>query len=137
LKEIVARFPLAAKDRVDMAGLTAADFLKRPSVKLEYLLPSLPSLAEVASQAYLTLETEIKFAGYLARQEREVKRLASQESLDLPRDLDFWRVPGLSREAAEILGRSRPLTLGQASRLRGVTPASLSALAIFLHKQAA
>jgi tRNA uridine 5-carboxymethylaminomethyl modification enzyme len=137
VQELASQFPMLEKDRQADGPLAAVDFLRRPSVKLEYLLPIWPELAQLPISAQLTLETEIKYAGYLARQEREVKKLANQENLPLPKDLNFLAIPGLSREAVEILNRSRPLTLGQASRLRGVTPASLSALAIYLHKQTA
>jgi tRNA uridine 5-carboxymethylaminomethyl modification enzyme len=137
LKDLVSRHPIEDKDKSELGNQLAADFLKRPSVKLDYLREALPELDQIPVAAFLTIETEIKFAGYLTRQEREVKRLANQENLDLPKNLDFRAVPGLSREAVEILDRARPLTLGQASRLRGVTPASLSALAIFLRKKAA
>jgi tRNA uridine 5-carboxymethylaminomethyl modification enzyme len=134
IKCVAEKLPLDERDRVADGPIAAAEFLKRPSVRLEHLAEAIPGLATIPAQAHLTLETEIKFAGYLARQEREVKKLFSQESLSVPKDLDFRGVPGLSREAQEILVQTRPLTLGQASRLRGVTPASLSALAIHLHK---
>jgi tRNA uridine 5-carboxymethylaminomethyl modification enzyme len=134
IQDIARQYPIEDKDRLTEGPMLAADFLKRPSVKLEYFFSSVPELATIDPAAYLTLETEIKFAGYLARQEKAIKKLATQENQGLPRELDFRGVPGLSREAVEILSRTRPLTLGQASRLRGVTPASLSALAIFVHK---
>jgi tRNA uridine 5-carboxymethylaminomethyl modification enzyme len=134
IQELVRKYPIADKDSLTEGAILAGDFLKRPSVKVEYLLGERPELAEIPPTALLTLETEIKYAGYISRQEKEVKKLANQESLDLPKDLDFKVIPGLSREAVEILGRTRPLTLGQASRLRGVTPASLSALAIYTRK---
>jgi tRNA uridine 5-carboxymethylaminomethyl modification enzyme len=137
LSDLAAKFPLLDKDRQTEGPILATNFLRRSSVKIEYLLTAIPELAEIASSAYLTLETEIKFAGYLSRQEREVKKIASQENWRLPNDLDFQVIPGISREAREILTRTRPLTLGQASRLRGVTPASLSSLAIFIRKLSA
>ncbi|MDR1084673.1 MAG: tRNA uridine-5-carboxymethylaminomethyl(34) synthesis enzyme MnmG [Deltaproteobacteria bacterium] len=124
-----------SKDRLVEGSLLAADFLKRPSVKLEYLTRSIEDLSRLPQSAWLTLETEIKFEGYLARQAQEIKRLSGQENMKLAADLNFSLIPGLSREAVEILEQTRPLTLGQASRLRGVTPASLSALAIYMHKQ--
>ncbi|MDR2422956.1 MAG: tRNA uridine-5-carboxymethylaminomethyl(34) synthesis enzyme MnmG [Deltaproteobacteria bacterium] len=136
IRDLAEKNPLAESDRLAEGPSSAAEFLKKPSVRLESLFEAIPALAQVPGPARLTLETEVKFEGYLARQEREVKKLASQESLALPRTLDFKGVSGLSREAVETLSRARPLTLGQASRLRGVTPASLSALAVYLRKLA-
>ncbi|MGL4207975.1 MAG: tRNA uridine-5-carboxymethylaminomethyl(34) synthesis enzyme MnmG, partial [Candidatus Adiutrix sp.] len=83
-------------------------------------------------QALLTLETEIKFQGYISRQEEEVARISKQQSLKLPPDLNFDNMPGLTSEVKEILSQHRPQTLGQAGRLAGITPASLSVLAIHL-----
>jgi tRNA uridine 5-carboxymethylaminomethyl modification enzyme len=137
IRRLAEKYPLDSRDLLAEGSLGAAEFLKRPSVRLEYLLEAVPGLLELPRNSFLTLETEIKYAGYLARQEQEIKKIAGQENMPLPADLDFGLIPGLSREALETLNRTRPQTLGQASRLRGVTAASLSALVIYLRKQAA
>jgi tRNA uridine 5-carboxymethylaminomethyl modification enzyme len=87
-----------------------------------------PVAAAVAERA----ETEIKYQGYLRRQEAEARRLAKYEDLRLPDDLDYDAIPGLSNEAAEKLRAVRPRSLGQASRISGVTPVAVSLVATHL-----
>jgi tRNA uridine 5-carboxymethylaminomethyl modification enzyme len=82
-----------------------------------------------------TVETGIKFAGYLAQQQRSMERLRRDEARAIPETFDYTTVSGLSREMVEKLGRVRPSTLGQASRLPGVTPAALSLIQCFLEIQ--
>ena len=81
-----------------------------------------------------SVQTEIKYAGYLVRQRELVARTAKLESTALPPDMDYATVVGLSREVTEKLGRVRPLSLGQAGRISGVTPAAVACLEIHLHK---
>ncbi len=83
-----------------------------------------------------TVETTIKFAGYLAQQEKSIARLKRDEARSIPEWFDYARCSGLSREMVEKLSRIRPSTLGQASRLPGVTPAALSLIQCFLEIQA-
>ena len=83
-----------------------------------------------------TVETSIKFAGYLAQQQKSMARLKRDEERSIPAWFDYTRVSGLSREMVEKLSRIRPSTLGQASRLPGVTPAALSLIQCFLEIQA-
>ena len=80
------------------------------------------------------VQTDIKYAGYLERQRALIERTAKLESTALPSDLDYARVAGLSREVEEKLSRVRPLNLGQAGRISGVTPAAVACLEIHLHK---
>jgi tRNA uridine 5-carboxymethylaminomethyl modification enzyme len=82
-----------------------------------------------------TVETGIKFAGYLAQQQRSMERLRRDEARAIPETFDYTTVSGLSREMVEKLGRVRPSTIGQASRLPGVTPAALSLIQCFLEIQ--
>lgn len=91
--------------------------------------------AEQAEQVALALDVEAKYAGYIERQQREIARHAKQENLALPADIDYATVTGLSNEARQRLETVRPLTLGQASRLEGVTPSTISLLLIHLKKQ--
>ncbi len=83
-----------------------------------------------------TVETTLKFAGYLAQQQKSIDRLKRDEARSIPTWFDYTRVSGLSREMQEKLTRIRPTTLGQASRLPGVTPAALSLIQCFLEIQA-
>ena len=90
---------------------------------------------EVHEQVALQLDVRAKYAGYIARQQREIKKHEKQESLRLPRDLDYASVDGLSNEARQRLDASRPETLGQASRLEGMTPSAVSLILIHLKKR--
>jgi tRNA uridine 5-carboxymethylaminomethyl modification enzyme len=83
-----------------------------------------------------TVETGIKFAGYLAQQQRSMARLKADEGRPIPDWFDYRACSGLSREMVERLDRVRPATLGQASRMAGVTPAAVSLIQCFLEIQA-
>ena len=78
---------------------------------------------------------QAKYRGYIERQEREIARHAKQESLRLPDDLDYEAVDGLSHEARQRLTAARPATLGQASRLEGMTPSAVALLLVHLKKR--
>ena len=91
--------------------------------------------AEQAEQVGLAIEVRAKYAGYIDRQHREIAKHAKQEQLRLPTDLDYARVDGLSNEARQRLESARPATLGQASRLEGMTPSAVSLLLIHLKKR--
>jgi tRNA uridine 5-carboxymethylaminomethyl modification enzyme len=79
-------------------------------------------------------EIEVKYAGFISRQLKEVELFKHLERIKLPADIDYSLLAALSREIREKLGRLRPLTLGQASRISGVTPAALSLLMVYLKK---
>jgi tRNA uridine 5-carboxymethylaminomethyl modification enzyme len=83
-----------------------------------------------------TVETTIKFAGYLAQQQRSMARLRADEARTIPTWFDYRACSGLSREMVEKLDRVRPITLGQASRISGVTPAAVTLIQCFLEIQA-
>ncbi|TDQ37338.1 tRNA uridine-5-carboxymethylaminomethyl(34) synthesis enzyme MnmG [Thiopseudomonas denitrificans] len=83
------------------------------------------------------VEIRTKYAGYIARQQEEIARLRASENIDLPADIDYWSISGLSREIQQKLTDIRPATLGQASRVPGVTPAAISLLMIQLKKRQA
>ncbi len=113
-------------------AMTAAELLKRPAARLKHFIKLIPGLADLSRLAAESLETEIKFAGYIRRQEDEVIRLKRQEDLPIPPEVDFTGLKGLSAEVREVLAAHRPSTLGQAGRLPGITPAALSVMAIWL-----
>jgi len=81
------------------------------------------------------IEIEAAYDGYVQRQLEEIERMSGLESTRIPAGIDYRDVEGLSSEATEKLGRVAPRTMGQASRISGVTPAALSAIAIFLKKR--
>jgi len=91
--------------------------------------------AEQRAQVELQLEVEARYAGYIDRQQREIAQHAKQESLRLPDDIDYALVDGLSNEARQRLQSTRPVTIGQASRLEGMTPSAVSLLLIHLKKR--
>ena len=123
---------------------TAAELLRRP--ELDYTAVSgLSGVGAFDSRALLSdeqreqvelqLDVQAKYAGYIERQEREISKHAKQESLRLPESIDYSVVDGLSNEARQRLEASRPVTLGQASRLEGMTPSAVSLLLIHLKKR--
>ena len=81
------------------------------------------------------VETEIKFAGYLDQQKKAIEKLKAAESVGIPEWIDYGVISGLSREMRETLERVRPLTIGQASRIPGVTPAALSLVHVSIRVQ--
>ncbi len=94
-----------------------------------------PASDEFAEQVALQVETDVKYQGYVERQQREVAQQRRQAELALPADLDYGGVQGLSNEARQKLAATRPTTIGQASRIAGVTPAAVSLLLIHLKKR--
>ena len=119
----------------------ALELLLRPGVDYEPLC-SLPAVGAPApldddrldAQVALQVDVQAKYAGYIERQRGEIERQRRSEQLALPGDLDYARVTGLSNEVRERLAAARPLTVGQAARLPGVTPAAVSLLLIHLKK---
>ena len=109
-------------------------WLRRPETRMEALRAEIEKeLGESAVAGVLvTLETEIKYDGYLRQQERMVERLRDAESRRIPQGFDYAGVPGLSREIREKLERVRPETLGQAGRIPGITPAAIAVLDCYL-----
>ena len=77
---------------------------------------------------------QIKFAGYIERQNEQVERFKKMESVRLPEDIDYRSLSGLSNEVVEKLTRIRPMSLGQASRISGITPAAISVLQVHLKR---
>ena len=110
------------------------DLLRRPKVTFADLAPLLDGPvpeAEIAEQ----VEIEAKYAGYIERQRDEVARHAAQESAAIPADMDYLSVRGLSREVQQKLSQHRPETIGQASRIQGVTPAAIALLLVHLKRR--
>ncbi len=109
------------------------ELLRRPAITLQVLLKVVRQ--EVAEDAMIQIETDTKYAGYIARQADEVERLRKHESMLLPDDVDYSKVSGLSREVVQKLTEVKPRTLGQASRIPGMTPAALSLLMIHIKRK--
>ncbi|MDP8234769.1 MAG: tRNA uridine-5-carboxymethylaminomethyl(34) synthesis enzyme MnmG [Candidatus Erginobacter occultus] len=110
------------------------DLLRRPGVRLLDLARFDPALAGLDPAVGEQAEIEVKYEGFLNRQETEAARLRSLEEIALPSSFDYSAIPGLKAEVREKLARLKPLDLGQASRIPGVTPAAISILLVWLRK---
>jgi tRNA uridine 5-carboxymethylaminomethyl modification enzyme len=144
-------------DLTATAGQTWAQLLKRPEVTIEPVMRAIaddlrqnPLLADFADRhpddpvaraavrnEARAVETEIKFAGYLDQQKKSIEKLKAAEAVSIPGWLEYGAISGLSREMREILERVRPQTIGQASRIPGVTPAALSLVHVSIRLQGA
>jgi tRNA uridine 5-carboxymethylaminomethyl modification enzyme len=123
---------------------TLLDLLKRPEVSYGQLLTlraadgaalgGLPAAGAEEAQAAEQVEIRVKYAGYIARQQDEVARHESAETTRIPADLDYAQVRGLSHEVRQKLARQRPETIGQASRISGITPAAISLLIVHVKR---
>jgi tRNA uridine 5-carboxymethylaminomethyl modification enzyme len=126
----------ASGDRV-----SASQLLRRPEVRLEQLMANGSVRLEIdeSSDSFdiASVETAVKYAGYLRRQESEIERAHRNERRGIPHDFPFDRVPGLSREVVQRLSQVRPDTLGHASRIPGVTPAAVAVLSSYIGRQLA
>jgi tRNA uridine 5-carboxymethylaminomethyl modification enzyme len=144
-------------DLTATAGLTWAQLLKRPEVSIEPILAALgdqlqgdsmlaafghsrdevsdPVWRSVMRNEARAVETEIKFAGYLDQQKKSIEKLKAAEGVAIPEWIEYGVISGLSREMREILERVRPITIGQASRIPGLTPAALSLVHVAIRIQ--
>ena len=145
------KYEIVEQERLRLEGIfvraadsTAAKLLKRPELNYRQITAmdevgsgDLSALAndEQREQIAQQLDVQAKYSGYIERQEREIATQAKQESLRLPEDINYESVDGLSNEARQKLVAARPATLGQASRLEGMTPSAVSLILIHLKKR--
>ncbi|MGZ8200833.1 MAG: tRNA uridine-5-carboxymethylaminomethyl(34) synthesis enzyme MnmG, partial [Methylosarcina sp.] len=113
------------------------ELLRRPEVDIRRLLSFLAEGGMISEAVGEQVEIQTKYAGYIVRQQNEIDKTLRYDHLRLPEALDYKGVPGLSNEVSEKLKTQRPETLGQASRIPGVTPAAISLLLIYLKKKSA
>ncbi len=113
------------------AGVTYADLVRR-GIPLAELCETFGILQDVPADVLLSCETQVRYAGYLKRSRDEAERLKKMEESPLPPDLDYSAISGLRLEAREKLDRIRPLNLGQAERISGVSPADIAVLMVYL-----
>ncbi|MDD5938864.1 MAG: tRNA uridine-5-carboxymethylaminomethyl(34) synthesis enzyme MnmG [Clostridiales bacterium] len=111
-----------------------ADLLRRPENSYDSLAPLDPRRPELPQAVREAVEIEVKYAGYIRRQEKQVEEMKKLERRPLPPELDYLSMQGLRLEARQKLDRIRPLNLGQASRISGVSPADVAALMVYLEK---
>jgi len=114
---------------------SAFELLRYPEVNLSRLAAVWPELRDLAPAVARQLEIEGLYQGYMARQEADIRAFRKDEALEIPADLDFGRVGGLSTEVRQLLTAARPATLGAAARIPGVTPAAVMALLRFVKKR--
>jgi len=113
------------------------ELLRRPEVDVQRLLSFLETGEAISEQVGEQVEIQAKYAGYIVRQQSEIDKASRYDHLRLPDSLDYSGIPGLSNEVSEKLKSQRPETLGQASRMPGITPASISLLLVYLKKKSA
>jgi tRNA uridine 5-carboxymethylaminomethyl modification enzyme len=113
-------------------GGDSLSLLRRPEVTYAHLETVLPSPYELTDEMKEQVEIQIKYAGYIEKQLLQVERLNKMEKKRIPDDIDYGDVRGLASEAKQKLGVIRPLSIGQASRIAGVTPADISILLVYL-----
>ena len=109
-----------------------ADLLRRPQISYEDLAPFDPERPALPLSVTEEVEIQLKYAGYLARQEKQVAEFKKEEARLLPEDIDYTAIQGLRLEARQKLQEIRPLSLGQAGRISGVSPADIAVLMIYL-----
>ena len=115
-------------------GASLLALLRRPQVRYEDLRRFDPDMPDLPPEAAEQVEISVKYEGYIQRQAQEVEELRRMEGRKLPPDLDYAAIQGLRLEAREKLAAVRPLDLGQASRISGVSPADIAALMIYLER---
>lgn len=124
---------LTSRDSAPVKGSARlADLLRRPQIGYGDLAAFDPERPELPKAVTDEVEIQVKYAGYLARQEKQVEQFRQEESRLLPDDLDYAAIPGLRLEAREKLQQVRPVSIGQAGRISGVSPADVAVLLIYL-----
>jgi len=141
LKRTKIRPSAGVQDRLRSLGsapiknvTTLEQLLRRNEIFYEHLRLFAPDLPEVEEQVAEEAETRVKYDGYIKRQERHVEKMRYMESVRIPQSIDYYKVHGLSTEVRQKLDKIRPVSLGQASRISGVTPAAIMALQVYMKK---
>lgn len=116
---------------------TLAQLLRRPEICMEQLRAFRPDIPKQRQDVDAQAEVQLKYQGYVDRQLEMVQRFQRMEHAKLPPNLDYSEISGLSREVCEKLNRIKPQSLGQASRIPGVTPAAISLLSFHIKKKTA
>lgn len=120
--------------QVGSGRISAKEALKRTEFRIGQFLPELPETLreELSAEELRSVETEIKYEGYLRQQKADIEKMRRASAKALPTDFEYGNIAGLSREIVEKLSRIRPVTIGQASRIPGVTPAALAIIHVHL-----
>ena len=127
---------LLSRDMAPLKNMVSqADLLRRPELVLESLQDLTGVEVQVDLSVRLEVQNQVKYEGYIKRQKEQVERFKKLENIALPENMNYSELPGLSHEVVEKLGRVRPKSMGQASRISGVTPAAISVLQIWLRRE--
>lgn len=113
-------------------GLTLYELIKRPEITYENSVVFDPERADLPAYIRMSVQTEIKYEGYINKQLKDIEKFKKLESKKLSHDIDYAKIPGLKKESAEKLNEIKPDSLGQASRISGVSPADINVLLIRL-----
>ncbi|WP_311491456.1 tRNA uridine-5-carboxymethylaminomethyl(34) synthesis enzyme MnmG [uncultured Anaerococcus sp.] len=113
-------------------GLTLYELIKRPEITYENSAVFDPEREDLPSYIRLSVQTEIKYEGYIKKQLKDIEKFKKLESKKLSHDIDYCKIPGLKKESAEKLNEIKPDSIGQASRISGVSPADVNVLLIRL-----
>lgn len=116
------------------AGVKMADLLKRTEMKYEYLKEIDENMPELTEEEANEVEIQVKYEGYIKLEEAQVEKFKKLENKKLPQDIDYSKLNGLRIEARQKLNKVKPLSVGQASRISGVSPADISVLLIYLEQ---
>jgi len=117
------------------SGLSLESLLRRPELSLKQLEEICPELGNFSPQALEQVEIAVKYEGYIKRQLEQVERYRGQEDINMPSGIDYDEIPSLSTEVREKLKKTLPISLGQAGRIQGVTPAAIAVIQIYLRKK--
>lgn len=115
-------------------GCKLADLIRRPQLNYELLRPFDKNRPNLSFEVCEQVEIQIKYQGYITKQLESIEQMRKLESRKLPEDMDYNEIKGLRLEAAEKLNKLKPVSIGQASRISGVSPADISVLAIYMEK---
>jgi tRNA uridine 5-carboxymethylaminomethyl modification enzyme len=118
-----------------LQNVSLEELLRRPHLQYDVLLAHGAGDPALTRSEYEAVETQIKYAGFITRAERQLQQAAAKQSKPLPGDLDYGAIQTLCKEAREKLTKFRPATIGQASRIGGVSPADITALLLYLEVQ--
>jgi len=114
--------------------ISLAELLRRPEISFQDLIVFDEVCAATESEVAEQIEIQIKYEGYIQRQEEEISRFVKVESVKLPPDIDYKSIHGLTKEVREKLAEIQPISLGQATRISGITPAAISILMVYLKR---
>ena len=117
------------------APVSMCELLRRPEVKYDDLKLLDPERPALSSHQKTMMEVQIKYEGYIEKQLRRIEKFKKLENKKIPRDMDYDLIEGLRLEARQKLNDIRPLSIGQASRISGVSPADINVLMIYMEKE--